>query len=72
MDSLFHTNIHTCSAFLYSCSVTCCKEHKSSESCKPFSAVEETTIEINTTPTASYMFPTDDTIPLEKLNDLGT
>jgi hypothetical protein len=53
----------------FSCSVACWKTHKA-EDCTPISLVESKP-EITSEQNHSYNFPTEDTVPLEKLQLLG-
>ncbi|XP_072746540.1 zinc finger HIT domain-containing protein 3 [Anoplolepis gracilipes] len=48
------------------CSVTCCKEHKS-QTCEPFKLPEESK---EYESERNYQFPTEDTVPVEKLQQL--
>lgn len=60
------------SKICYSCSVLCFKQHKSEECSAPTSKVEEKKTE-NFIGESLYLFnfPTEDTVPLEKLQLLG-
>lgn len=56
-----------CSIYCFSCSLNCWNEHKTVE-CSP--AVEKKE-RIESQVLNSYNFPTEDTVPLEKLKLLG-
>ncbi|KAK9310775.1 hypothetical protein QLX08_000075 [Tetragonisca angustula] len=49
------------------CSIDCYKEHKAN-GCQP--VVQENKVTENTQNSFNYEFPTEDTVPLEKLNQL--